>query len=58
MLVYLRKICPICGNEFTILNTAEEKAIYCTIKCLLDSQNKMNRELFNTLDFVSQMDNS
>lgn len=58
LMYYVRKICPTCNNEFFILNTAEEKAIYCTIKCLLDSHNKMNGELFNTVDFVSKLGDS
>lgn len=39
---YIRKICPICRNEFIVLNTVEEKAVYCTLKCLLESQDRMN----------------
>ena len=31
---YVIKICPICRNEFLVLDIAEEKAVYCTIKCL------------------------
>lgn len=35
---YVRKICPICGNEFFVLKTAEEKAVYCTLECLAKVQ--------------------
>lgn len=46
---YIKKICPICGNEFVILNTVEEKAIYCTLKCLSESQDKMNKDRLSFL---------
>ena len=46
---YIKKICPICGNEFIILNTVEEKAVYCTLKCLSESQDKTNK---NRLSFL------
>jgi hypothetical protein len=35
---YIRKICPTCGNEFVVLENVEEKAVYCTLECLLDAQ--------------------
>jgi hypothetical protein len=35
---YVRKICPICGSEFFVLKTAEEKAVYCTLECLAKVQ--------------------
>lgn len=41
---YIRKICPACGNEFVVLEKMEEKAIYCTLKCFLESQGKMNED--------------
>ncbi|WP_204245346.1 hypothetical protein [Methanosarcina horonobensis] len=40
---YVTKICPICGNEFIVLKKVEEKAIYCTLKCLLVSQESVKR---------------
>jgi hypothetical protein len=40
---YIRKICPICGNKFVVLKCAEEKAVYCTLKCFLESQDKNNK---------------
>jgi hypothetical protein len=36
---YIRKICPICGEEFFVLENASEKAEYCNFKCLLESIN-------------------
>jgi hypothetical protein len=33
---YLRKICPTCGSHFVVLKEIEEKAKYCTLKCLLE----------------------
>ncbi|MPM38497.1 hypothetical protein SDC9_85126 [bioreactor metagenome] len=41
---YVSKICPVCGNEFVVLEKMEEKAIYCTLKCFLESQEKMSEE--------------
>jgi hypothetical protein len=38
-----KKNCPICRNEFIVLNIVEEKAIYCTLKCLSESQDKMKK---------------
>lgn len=49
LMYYIKKSCPICGNEFTILNTAEEKAIYCTIKCLSDSLKKEKSSEYSAL---------
>jgi len=40
---YVRKTCPICGSEFTVLKNVEKKAIYCTIKCLSSAQGKVKR---------------
>ncbi|WP_197074019.1 MULTISPECIES: hypothetical protein [unclassified Methanosarcina] len=48
---YVRKTCPICGNEFVVLKKVEEKAIYCTLECLSASQGKMKREKISS--FVS-----
>ncbi len=39
---YIRKICPVCGNEFVVLKSAEDKAVYCTLKCLSEAQGRMN----------------
>ena len=47
---YINKNCPICGNEFIVLNTAAEKAVYCTLKCLSDSQDKINEHIFSFLE--------
>ncbi|WP_164481298.1 hypothetical protein [Methanosarcina mazei] len=41
---YVRKTCPICGREFIVLKKVEEKAIYCTLKCLSTSRGEMRRE--------------
>jgi hypothetical protein len=35
---YIRKTCPVCGEEFFVLKKAEEKAIYCTLACLTKAQ--------------------
>ncbi|HOW13951.1 hypothetical protein [Methanosarcina sp.] len=40
---YVTKTCPICGNEFVVLKKVEEKAIYCTLKCLSAAQGKVKR---------------
>ena len=39
----VRKTCPICGSEFVVLKKVEEKAIYCTIKCLSSAQERVKR---------------
>ncbi|WP_198143881.1 hypothetical protein [Methanosarcina lacustris] len=49
---YVRKTCPICGNEFVVLKTVEEKAIYCTFECLLASQEKIKREKVSSFMFA------
>lgn len=41
---YVRKICPICGNEFIVLKKVEGKAIYCTLECLSVAQGTVKRE--------------
>lgn len=41
---YVRKICPICGSEFEVLEKVEGKAVYCTLKCLSAAQGKVMRE--------------
>lgn len=38
---YVEKTCPICGKEFFVLKKAEEKATYCTLACLIKSQDKV-----------------
>ncbi|WP_255334686.1 hypothetical protein [Methanosarcina sp. KYL-1] len=44
---YVRKICPVCGSEFSVLKNAEEKAVYCTLECLAKVQETSgNREGF------------
>ncbi|WP_255334625.1 hypothetical protein [Methanosarcina sp. KYL-1] len=40
-MVYIRKTCPVCGNEFFVLKNAEEKAVYCTMACLTTAQEKL-----------------
>ena len=42
-MVYVKKICPVCGKEFFVLKSAEEKAIYCTLACLATAQEKFER---------------
>lgn len=41
---YIRKICPACGSEFVVLESMEEKAIYCTLKCFLESQSQTSED--------------
>lgn len=41
---YVKKICPICENEFIVLKDVEKKAVYCTLECLLVSQERMEEE--------------
>jgi len=38
-MAYVEKICPICGKKFLVLKKAEEKAIYCTLACLIVARN-------------------
>jgi hypothetical protein len=35
---HVKKTCPICGKEFFVLKKVEEKAIYCTLACLIKAQ--------------------
>ncbi|WP_440953868.1 hypothetical protein ACSAZK_09175 [Methanosarcina sp. Mfa9] len=35
---HVRKICPVCGREFFVLESVEEKAVYCTLECLARGQ--------------------
>ncbi|WP_197073959.1 MULTISPECIES: hypothetical protein [unclassified Methanosarcina] len=42
-MVYVKKICPVCGNEFFVLKSAEEKAVYCTLACLATAQDRFER---------------
>ena len=35
---YIKKICPICNTEFFVLETVDEKAIYCTLECMGKAQ--------------------
>jgi transcription elongation factor Elf1 len=46
---YVKKTCPICGNEFVVLKTVEEKAIYCTLECLSAAQGRVRREKASSL---------
>ena len=48
---YIRKICPTCREEFFVLDNAQEKAVYCNLKCLLESIDRMNE-----MDFVEPLD--
>ncbi len=41
---YVRKICPTCGSEFLVLEKVKEKAIYCTLGCLLDFEEVLVQE--------------
>ncbi|WP_440953880.1 hypothetical protein ACSAZK_09235 [Methanosarcina sp. Mfa9] len=31
---YVKKVCPVCGREFFVLESVAEKAVYCTLECL------------------------
>ncbi|MDD2439937.1 MAG: hypothetical protein PHD41_06995 [Methanosarcinaceae archaeon] len=44
-MVYIKKICPVCGDEFFVLKDAEEKAIYCTLECLTKAQDEKKRQI-------------
>jgi hypothetical protein len=46
---YIKKICPICKNEFLVLTNAEEKAVYCTLKCLSESQGRLKIKTIHTI---------
>lgn len=46
---YVSKICPICGNKFIVMKSAEEKAIYCTLKCFSKSQNQIDENMHSFL---------
>jgi len=35
-----------CGEEFFVLDNATEKAVYCTLKCLLKSVDRMSEVSF------------
>lgn len=45
---YIRKICPVCGNEFIVLKGMEEKAVYCTLECLLEAQDHLKVDWVST----------
>lgn len=45
---HIIKICPVCGNQFVVLESMEEKAIYCTIKCFLESQDQTSKDETST----------
>lgn len=49
---YISKTCPICGNEFVVLKSVEDKAVYCTLKCLFGVQNQMNDSEISSLMMV------
>jgi hypothetical protein len=50
---YTRKICPICREEFFVLSEAKEKAVYCNLKCLLESADRMNKiDLIEPLNLI------
>jgi hypothetical protein len=40
IMAYVEKTCPVCGKEFLVLEKAEEKAVYCTLACLIEAQDK------------------
>jgi hypothetical protein len=44
-MVYVKKICPVCGSEFFVLKNAEEKAVYCTLACLTEGQENLEQRV-------------
>ncbi len=47
---YIKKICPVCGNEFVVLKCADDKAVYCTLECLSEAQGSIyNSEILSPL---------
>jgi hypothetical protein len=40
-MAYVEKTCPICGKKFSVLKKAEEKAVYCTLACLIAARNRI-----------------
>ncbi len=49
LMEYIMKTCPICGREFVVLKEVEEKAVYCTLECLLVSQRTMKGDKNSSL---------
>lgn len=49
LMSYIRKNCPTCGSEFVVLEDVEGKAVCCTLKCLLDFQNKLKENEVSSL---------
>ncbi|WP_255335137.1 hypothetical protein [Methanosarcina sp. KYL-1] len=43
---YIRKTCPICGSEFVVLKSVEDKAVYCTLACLSLARDKLGELSF------------
>jgi hypothetical protein len=39
-MTHVKKTCPFCGKEFLVLKSAEDKAVYCTLACLANAQEK------------------
>ena len=39
-MTHVKKTCPFCGKEFFVLENAEDKAVYCTLACLIKAQEK------------------
>jgi hypothetical protein len=50
-MTYVKKICPMCGKEFFVLEKAEEKATYCTLACLIKAQSKVESRGVNFPSF-------
>jgi len=46
---YIRKNCLNCGDEFVVLENVERKDVYCTLKCLLEFQSKLEENEISSL---------
>jgi len=52
---YIRKICPICGKEFIVLENVEEKAVCCTLKCLSKSHDQIHENTHSFLRYQNEL---
>lgn len=41
---YIKKTCPVCGKEFLVLESVEEKAVYCTLECLIRASGDLGKD--------------
>jgi hypothetical protein len=52
---HIRKICPICGKEFIVMENVKEKAVYCTLKCLSESHDQINENIHSFLHYQNEL---